>query len=74
MIWSAGVLRTPGTDYTLLDDGFVVFTNAPASGALLEWSGNFLHRCRFEQDELSFRKDYSNFWSQGGLRFVTVKP
>lgn len=74
MIWSAGVLRTPGTDYTLLDDGFVVFPNAPANGALLEWSGNFLHRCRFEQDELSFKKDYSNFWSQGGLRFVTVKP
>lgn len=55
------------------DNGVVTFATAPASGAVLSWTGTFLYHVRFDQDELSATQMMQQLWSQSGLSFVTVK-
>lgn len=54
--------------------GRVVFPTAPASGAVLGWTGTFYWRCRFVQDQLEFNQFMSRLWNLRTLEFVTVKP
>lgn len=46
----AGVVTAASVSQT---DGSVVFTAAPASGAALTWSGNYLLQVRFDDDALA---------------------
>lgn len=52
VIKKAGVVLTPGTDYTISSSGLVTFMAAPASGAQLSWSGEFDVPVRFDSDTL----------------------
>lgn len=52
--------------------GIVTFTNAPAAGDSLAWSGTYYWRCRFDTDELSTEQFMSQLW-QGSVTFITCK-
>jgi uncharacterized protein (TIGR02217 family) len=76
-----GVFNTPivkvngaiRSDYSIGPLGQITFAAAPAAGAALTWSGNFLFLCRFDQDDLDVQQMMQGLWSQSGLAFVTVK-
>lgn len=61
------------TAFTIGSLGTITFTTAPASGAALTWSGQFMFRCRFDQDQLDAEQMMQALWSQGGLSFITDK-
>lgn len=76
-----GVFNTPTvkvdgavrSDFAIGPLGRISFATAPAIGAALTWSGNFLFLCRFDQDDLDAQQMMQGLWSQSGLSFVTVK-
>lgn len=72
LIYVSGVLKTPTTHYTL-DDGLVTFATAPASGAVLTWTGEFYYRVRFLQDSADFEKFLHQLWSLKKIEFQSVK-
>jgi hypothetical protein len=41
------------TDVTVSDTGVVIFSTAPADGAMLSWDGDFRYLCRFSDDRVS---------------------
>jgi hypothetical protein len=53
--------------------GVVTFTTAPAAGHLLTWTGQFYHRCRFKDTELSADKFMDKLWSMRKVQFMTVQ-
>lgn len=56
-----------------ISTGVITFVSAPASGALLRWSGTYYWRCRFSEDETTVAKFMNNFWENRQIRFVSVK-
>ena len=48
-----GVLKSPGTDYTISSTGLLMFAAPPAAGNVT-WSGTYYYRARFTQDTLLF--------------------
>jgi len=61
------------TLYTVSQTGQVVFTTAPATGAIISWTGTFNWLCRFDDDEIKAQEDMSGFWSIKSCMFSTVK-
>jgi uncharacterized protein (TIGR02217 family) len=62
------------TAYTHLGDGVIRFTTAPASGAVIDWSGTFYWRCAFTQDTLDLiNTDGVDIWKTNKISFETVK-
>lgn len=61
------------TDITPLPGGKVQFASAPASGARLNWTGQFFFRCRFENDELDISQLMSGLWEGRGVDFRSLK-
>lgn len=59
--------------YSLSDTGVVTFVTAPAAAAVLTWTGQFLFRCRFDQDDIAPSQMMAQLWSLSGLQFYTVK-
>lgn len=55
------------------ETGKVQFDTAPADGAVLNWTGSFFYRCRFEIDELDINQLMSGLWEGRGVDFRTVK-
>lgn len=49
----SGVTQTPTTHYSYTSAAVLTFVTAPAAGATLTWSGQYLWRMRFAQDELA---------------------
>jgi uncharacterized protein (TIGR02217 family) len=72
-IYVNGVLKTPGTDYTVSSLGLVTFTAPPAAGQALTWSGGFYYRVRFLQDSADFERFLHQLWSLKKIEFQTVK-
>ena len=56
---------TPTTPGSISSSGVVTFSTAPASAAVLTWTGNFYHRCRFDTDAVDFTQMLRNFWTLG---------
>lgn len=54
--------------------GQLTFDAAPAAGAALAWSGQYLFVCRFDQDNLPLGQLYAELWNQQGLPFVSLRP
>lgn len=50
------------TAFTIDGNGFVTFTTAPASGAVLTWSGSYCYRVRFSADTLEFNQFMRNLF------------
>lgn len=63
---------TPG-DYALSTTGVVVFNAAPASGAMLTWTGSYYWRCRFVSDSAEFERFMYRLWQLNKIDFKTVK-
>jgi uncharacterized protein (TIGR02217 family) len=54
-----GISLTYNTDYVVdYSTGIVTFVTPPASGALLQWGGEFDLPCRFDIDELQITLDF----------------
>lgn len=62
----------PTTDFTI-ENGVIIFTTAPASGAVLSWSGEFYFPCRFINDKMDFNQFMYNLWEAKKVEFVSVK-
>jgi uncharacterized protein (TIGR02217 family) len=69
IIYKAGVVQTAYT----ISNGLVTFTTAPANGAALTWTGQYMFLCRFEEDSISPKQMMSQFWSLDGVAFKSVK-
>lgn len=77
-IYANGVV-VPGANYALTNLGappqggaWVTFTTAPASGAVLSWSGNYSYLCRFADDVLDVNEFMYQFWELKSLKLETV--
>lgn len=60
-------------DYTVNPLGQITFTSAPASSAVLTWSGNFMFLVRFDQDEIDTQQMMNGLWSAQGISLIGVK-
>lgn len=69
-----GVAKTYGPDYTVDNStGLVTFAVAPASGAVLTWTGTYYWRVRFDQDTADFQNFLNQLWTLKQLVLVSVK-
>jgi uncharacterized protein (TIGR02217 family) len=64
---------TPSTLFTIGAYGAITFTTAPATAAVLTWSGQFMFACRFDQDNMDLAQMMTGLWSMDGLQFISVK-
>lgn len=66
-------LTNGGSDYsltTMTESGTSVLTfqqvqmsAAPANGVQILWSGSFFYRCRFSDDKIDFKENFSQLWT-----------
>lgn len=62
-----------GAFTTTAGSGRITFSSAPASGAVLTWSGSFYRRCRFMGDKLDTEKFTSDLYKAGRIEFISVR-
>jgi hypothetical protein len=62
-----------GGDYTIGSLGQITFNSAPASSAILTWSGQFMFLVRFDQDDLDVQQMMQGLWSASGIQLIGVK-
>ena len=67
-----GVLKTPGTDYSVSARGVVSFVNAPPNGASIMWTGSYFFRARFADDHLEFVNEIGDIWSSKKVELVAT--
>ena len=72
-IYVNGAIKTPNIDYTISPTGILTFAVAPASGAILSWTGAFYYRVRFLDDQLDFDNFMYQLWQLKKLSFQSVK-
>lgn len=75
--WKTPVVKVAGTptaSFSIGPWGQITFTTAPANGAALTWSGQYLFVCRFDQDNLPLGQKYADTWTQDGLAFISLRP
>lgn len=53
--------------------GIATLATAPASGAVVAWTGTFLYRCAFDKDTIDTQQAYDMLWELSGLTFTSVK-
>ena len=61
------------TDYTLGSNGLITFVTAPASGAVLTWTGGSYRRCRFGGDSAEIEQMLAGAWDGGTIKLISVK-
>jgi hypothetical protein len=79
--WSTAVLYDNGStisaaNYSIGPTGIVTFGagHAPAAGHTLSWSGSWYYRCRFDEDEISWKKFMTiGLWMVSKLSFRSKK-
>jgi len=61
------------TNYTIGPTGIVTFLSGhfPVTGHALTWSGNFYNRCRFDEDDIPWKKFLNKRWSAKKVAFTT---
>lgn len=60
------------TTVTVGSTGIVTFSTAPASGAVLTWSGSYYYRVRFDSDTQDFDQMMDLIWSAGSVKLRSV--
>jgi hypothetical protein len=70
-IYVSGTLTGPAS---ISNTSVITFTSAPASGAILTWSGSFYYLCRFAEDTLDSTRSFTinsgiDQWMFGGVKF-----
>jgi uncharacterized protein (TIGR02217 family) len=53
--------------------GVVTLASAPAAAAVVSWSGTFLYRCAFDEDQLNTQQMFDLIWGLDSLKFTSVK-
>ncbi len=53
--------------------GAVTLASAPAAGAVVTWSGQFMFLCRFTMDEMDPEQMTKDLWSLDGVELMSVK-
>lgn len=71
-IYVNGALQASG--YTVSATGLVTFTTAPASGAVLTWTGAFYRRVRFNGEQLDTAKFMRDLWEAKRVNLLSLKP
>lgn len=66
---AADVAPLPGS-FSLLPNGIVEFSDPPAAGAVLAWSGTYYFRARFGQDKLDYTEFMRRMYSTGKVNLV----
>ena len=61
------------TAFTWDKQGLITFTNAPADGAILAWTGRWFYRCHFQNDEAEFEQIFMGGWSLDELVLESIK-
>lgn len=56
--------------YTIDSAGLITFTTAPASGAVVTWTGSYYYRVRFLDDEAEFENFLYKLWQLKKIEFV----
>ena len=71
-IYVGASLQALGTAYTMDTTGDVTFLSGyyPALGANVNWSGNFLYRCRFVKDDTEFENFMYNIWKASKVEMI----
>jgi hypothetical protein len=59
--------------YTFTAPNQITFSSAPASGAILTWTGNFGYQCRFLDDQLDFENFMQGAWAMNSLKFRSIR-
>jgi len=67
----AGVAQSAG--WSLTAPNGLVFSAAPASGALIGASFSYAFSCRFEDDSVEFEQFMQNLWRVDSLKFRSVR-
>lgn len=67
----AGALVDPSL-YTITT-GLVAFTNAPANGAAVAWTGMFSFLCRFDDDSEDFEQFMLNLWEVKTIKLRSLR-
>lgn len=62
----------PANGATLNWDGFYT-SGAPTAGTVFSWDGAYYRRCRFDQDESEFEREFSRVWNGKTIKLVSVK-
>jgi uncharacterized protein (TIGR02217 family) len=73
---SAPVIRVNAavvSNYLLDDFGVVTFSAPPAVGLIIDWTGTFYYRVRFDRDETTFDELWQGVWKNDTLDLLTVK-
>ena len=72
-VWENGVLQAETTDYTVnYATGIITFNTAPAAGLVIEWSGQFDVKCRFENDDMQASADDFDSGSVPSIPIIEV--
>jgi len=64
----------PGSSYSLTAPNSLVFTTAPASGAVVSADFSYAFNCRFLEDQIDFEEFMSGLWKLDSMKFRSVKP
>lgn len=72
-IYLAGTRLYPPADFTWDTTAHITFQSPPAAGQLT-WSGQYYHRCRFDDDAIDLDRFLWKLWEARQIDFTTVKP
>lgn len=70
LIYVNGTLQTSGYSIT---NGMVTFVTAPASNAIISWTGTYYFNCRLEKDQYDFERMLNGVWDAKTINLITVK-
>jgi uncharacterized protein (TIGR02217 family) len=60
-------------DFTWDKSGLITFSEAPAKGAVLAWTGRWFYRCHFQNDEADFQQIFMGGWDLEELVLESIK-
>ena len=72
-IYINGTLDTTADLYTFTAPNQITFASAPASGAVLTWTGTFGFQCRFSEDAAEFENFMNGLWKCDSLKFEQIR-
>ena len=65
---------TPTTGFSVTaGSGVITFASAPASGAVLTWTGQHYRRCRFAMGELTATQFLHTLWETRRVQLISTK-
>ena len=73
-IFVNSTLKTVTTDYTINNTtGILTFTSAPASAAIISFTGSYYWNCRLEKEQYDFSRMLNGVWEAKTINLITVK-